>query len=311
MLHVRRLAFGIAFATLYAAACTTGSEPDQDFERTQETIDEGGDPSACAQPPSQGVSQPCCEARGVDACGAKLFCAAFDGRTVATCYLERSREDGEQCTQDRQCASQSCNTDLGACRALPGSNCTAMLGCAPFEGRGYVCVGRQCTVSTGKSNAACGTAQDCVSNICVDSRCATGTSGSNCNGPDDCASGRCVRSRCTSGANGSLCTDDSDCSSSACVEGTCTEGAIGDPCERPAQCKRGTCARRRAESLFSYEPVRVATGNVCIAPCQNSCPAGQTCVKHCARCFGLLEGLHLGTLQRRLALHGRSGALPH
>ena len=51
-------------------------------------------------PPSQGLSQPCCLSHGADACGAGLFCAAFDGRKIPTCYTENSRADRATCFQD-------------------------------------------------------------------------------------------------------------------------------------------------------------------------------------------------------------------
>jgi len=60
---------------------------------------------------SQTVSQPCCLASGIDACGANLFCAAFDGRKQPTCYLERSRLDMTECSEDRQCMSGACSVE--------------------------------------------------------------------------------------------------------------------------------------------------------------------------------------------------------
>ena len=41
---------------------------------------------------SQTLSQPCCTGWGADACGALLFCAAFDGRTQTTCYPDGAME---------------------------------------------------------------------------------------------------------------------------------------------------------------------------------------------------------------------------
>ncbi len=73
-------------------------------------VDAGG---TCALPRAQAPSQACCLEYGVDACGAGLFCGAFDGRTVPTCYVERSRADGASCTQDIQCVSNSCNLAKG------------------------------------------------------------------------------------------------------------------------------------------------------------------------------------------------------
>jgi hypothetical protein len=71
----------------------------------------------CKQPASQGLSQACCLQRGIDACGAMLFCAAFDGRATATCYSEYSRADGEECFENRHCKSKFCNLDTRKCSA--------------------------------------------------------------------------------------------------------------------------------------------------------------------------------------------------
>ncbi len=72
--------------------------------------DAASDASSCAVsiPATQNLSQPCCPAWGADACGAGLFCAAFDGRTQFTCYPEHSRADGETCTENIQCVTKVC-----------------------------------------------------------------------------------------------------------------------------------------------------------------------------------------------------------
>lgn len=92
--------------------------------------DGGAGGGKCDLPLSQPISAPCCEEQGVDACGANLFCAAFDGRSQATCYPERSRRDGESCGENRHCTSGECNIELAACKATPTSECTTELGCA-------------------------------------------------------------------------------------------------------------------------------------------------------------------------------------
>lgn len=92
--------------------------------------------------PARLPSQSCCPALGTDACGAGLFCAAFDGRDVPTCYAEHERPDMAQCTADVQCLSGSCNTKLGACRSVYGQPCTEEIGCAPGSfGSQYACEG--------------------------------------------------------------------------------------------------------------------------------------------------------------------------
>ncbi|MBK8015175.1 MAG: hypothetical protein IPK13_28025 [Deltaproteobacteria bacterium] len=83
----------------------------------------------CEFPATQGLSAPCCMSRGIDACGAGLVCAALDGRSQASCYLEHSRNDHAECTDDIQCMSGSCNKDFGSCRSSPTALCTLSLGC--------------------------------------------------------------------------------------------------------------------------------------------------------------------------------------
>lgn len=108
---------------------------------------EGGTGSESCQsiPKTQGASEACCPAWGVDACGASLFCAAFDGRTQATCYPLRSRADRAECTADEQCASASCNAEAGGCRSTPFTACDEGFGCAPDpQGGQYACQGATC-----------------------------------------------------------------------------------------------------------------------------------------------------------------------
>lgn len=85
----------------------------------------------CSSPPVQALSEPCCYSYGADACGAGLFCAAFDSRTRPTCYAEYSRLSLETCTEDRQCASRSCNTSENQCRSAQYEICTTQVGCTP------------------------------------------------------------------------------------------------------------------------------------------------------------------------------------
>ena len=58
--------------------------------------------------PSQQASEECDPDLGVDACGAGLFCAKFDKRTVDTCYELHSRLEGEACNADDNCATPNC-----------------------------------------------------------------------------------------------------------------------------------------------------------------------------------------------------------
>lgn len=77
------------------------------------------DAGPCAFPPSQGLSEPCCLSLGIDACGAQLFCEAFDGRIQPTCYAERSRQPGQSCSADLQCSTGSCSPTARLCELPP------------------------------------------------------------------------------------------------------------------------------------------------------------------------------------------------
>jgi len=128
-------------------------------------------PEDCTEPPTQGLSEPCCPGHGVDACGAGLFCAAFDGRTIPSCYPERSRLDGESCTADAQCVSESCNVEVSRCRWGSGE-CESAVGCAPVSGSTRVCardmdrVYRCNFVGSGADNDPCAVDADCHSGTC-------------------------------------------------------------------------------------------------------------------------------------------------
>lgn len=77
------------------------------------------DAGPCNYPASQGLSQPCCFSLGIDACGAQLFCEAFDGRMQPTCYAERSRQVGQTCSADIQCSTERCSPSDHTCALSP------------------------------------------------------------------------------------------------------------------------------------------------------------------------------------------------
>ncbi len=157
----------------------------------------GQGPTACAGlPKSQPVSGPCCLDHGVDACGAGLFCAAFDGRVQPTCYLDGSRLDLTECGDDAHCVSGSCNLDTHRCRSRPGANCELATGCVASGTKGYVCADSKCVASDGTGGEPCGTMSDCQMGQCVGSRCLA-TEGAACKvGSDSCAAGLCCETTC-------------------------------------------------------------------------------------------------------------------
>lgn len=184
-------------------------------------------------PSSQAVSQPCCLALGIDACGANLFCAAFDGRTQPTCYLERSRLALEECTEDRQCVSGACNDDLGQCKSMPGASCDAKVGCATVEGTRAVCVEERCQTTEGEIGDACARDADCTNGTCsADHRC-VGKEGATCDtwSNDQCGEGLC------------------------CQRGTCADcrPGEGESCGGSVECRPGLrCCRLSGSGSYCY-----------------------------------------------------------
>ena len=143
------------------------------------------DPADCIEARSQGLAEPCCLAHAIDACGADLFCAAFDGRAQPTCYVEGSRLDGEECAENRHCASGGCNLDVGLCASMSGTSCTPEVGCAEADER---CLADTC--SSGARFETCEERTDCRFDgaACVDKRCVDGIAvGRACSVDDECA----------------------------------------------------------------------------------------------------------------------------
>lgn len=183
----------------------------------------GGKANACE--PSRGASESCCLALGIDACGAGLFCAALDGRTTPSCYVERSRLDGEECGADDHCASASCHPQQHRCRMSPGAACEAALGCSDAIDGNQAC---------DPSNSRC--------------RPAEGTSGSLCEEDAECNVGTCSNTRCTSSADftcGGQCSGCANPPTSTCATclnleafkgSPCYANAVASPACQPANC---------------------------------------------------------------------------
>jgi len=131
--RIRAAAIGLLLGGMLACGSPAGSGPNKNCPDIY--------------PKSQTASEPCCPELGIDACGAGLFCAAFDGRTQATCYAENSRRNMETCTDDRHCVSSSCNTTVGKCRGMQYEPCDPAIGCAPKNafGSALSCKAGQCS----------------------------------------------------------------------------------------------------------------------------------------------------------------------
>lgn len=259
---------------------------------------------------SQQLSQPCCLSYGVDACGAYLFCAAFDGRTQPTCYAERSRLDNETCADDRHCMSGSCHPDLDRCRSTPLTQCTPELGCAS-DGRGnrYACDPRSTpktcqVVGNGAYGAFCMVKGDCAQGSCIDHECTCvpNCAGRQC-GSDGCGAncGTCgggatcsSAGRCTCGSNQTYCGvcvyTDSDalncggCGVKVTLEGAdCVEGRPTCPWDRPKQCGSACVNTDSDPQNCGTCGVKVLAQGICDAgtpACPTSLP--QTCGMNCA-----------------------------
>lgn len=178
-------------------------------------------------PAGQGASQPCCPEWGADACGALLFCDAFDGRVQPTCYPERSRSDQTGCHADNQCISGSCNTDVSLCRSMPLTSCRSDIGCSDnTQGHAYVCdATNNNTCQPVGRNGLCATNDDCDSrSYCFDNICQFGNPGNPCHVGTECWTGICVQKICRYGNSGDPCGSDADCDShNSCVNGVCSK----------------------------------------------------------------------------------------
>lgn len=207
-------------------------------------LDGGAQPDL---PPSQGLSQPCDPSHGIDACGASLFCAAFDGRTVPTCCPEGIRRSGEACGEDRHCATHSCHAEQGRCRAASYDACEVELGCSERT--------QFCSARAGSCQAV-----------------GDGTSGSRCGLDAHCQSGyRCEREGCwPSRQDNSPCRRSDECEGGRiCTGGSCGWGREeGDACQTDAHCEGGL----RCENLVCTRP----RGGTCQIA-RDECRSGESC----------------------------------
>ncbi|MBN8612024.1 MAG: hypothetical protein J0L92_15630 [Deltaproteobacteria bacterium] len=221
-------------------------------------VDAASSTAACSTAaPLADIGEACCPTLGPDACGAHLFCASFDGRTIATCYLEHTRAAGETCSEDRHCEHGSCNLELGRCRAGEDEACDLELGCALSEhGERQFCdtngPGREtgeCTPNDGGSYARCYRDTDCLDGSCTgySFRCGTGARGDTCDDARDCTGGVCLENHCQGGQHGDLCSEDAHCTSGPCVDDHCQSRQDGDLCTEDSHCTSGPCVGRHCQ----------------------------------------------------------------
>lgn len=156
-----------------------------------------GSTGGCDIAKVRSLAESCCMSYGIDACGAGLFCAAFDGRTVATCYPNNSRTAGQTCTQDTHCMSATCGSKQ-LCAALPTEACKPEWGCAPLQGARSVCIETQCRLV---SDGYCATDGDCQGGaVCRADRCRDAATakyaGEACTDSSECLAGNCFKNLC-------------------------------------------------------------------------------------------------------------------
>lgn len=209
----RLLPYALAIAAVCATflACTdqtadTGAPTagdDDDDDGSTAGDDDDDDDESCSESKVQSLGEPCCEKYGIDACGAGLFCAKLDGRTVATCYPNNVRKSGETCTDDIQCMSNTCSAG-GECAASRNEECSPKGGCE----EGYVCAAFLTDLARAPQCLAVG--QD---GVCLEDRdCSNGAS---------CRSGHCVSA--DPKYAGESCSDDTECVdvTAGCFQGKC------------------------------------------------------------------------------------------
>ena len=213
----------------------------------------------CSYPKVQNVSQPCCVAYGPDACGANLFCAALDGRTVATCYPLHSRLSGESCTGTEQCLDGTCIG--GICCRQAGQACLDSTQCCAGT-----CSQQQCVCR--KQGETCSKTTDCCTGTCTGGKCYCAPAAATCSAPGECCGGSCAGGKCCS-ALGASCTGTADCcGGDFCAMRCCRLG--GGDCATVSDCCYNTCAKGKCCDVVglsceaSY--AHCCDGSVCATP---------------------------------------------
>ena len=225
------------------------------------TAIEAGNSHCRHLPMTQAESAPCCPEYGIDACGAHLFCAAFDGRTRATCYRLYSRLDGKECDSDHHCLSKDCNLANRRCRYLPAAECTVETGCSTkFDVNYYACAHDRCVETDREEGSPCATSKDCASEICVDNVCETGAVGSRCTSVADCNVEFCAAGLCSDGSTWRPCRTDADCTLKTCVSGKCQSRWGHAKCRSDDDCDSGACAACILATKATADSTCIAAG---------------------------------------------------
>lgn len=242
------------------------------------TASSSGAATACTLPKVQGPAAACCKGYGADACGAGLFCDAFDGRTASTCYVNRGRITGETCNADAQCTTNKCSSE-GFCAAAPLATCKAEWGCNDFvQSKHYVCAEGTCQPAS--ASTGCVDSSDCGDAlVCQSGKCMTGTTlvGASCTQSAECASAHCFQGKCDcSKQNDAGCPSGKMCSGggSSLWGNTCDQALTpgGGACKRNETCASRICANYICEGISGGTCVESA--GCAATPTQDQCIAG-------------------------------------
>ncbi|MGM0578602.1 MAG: Dickkopf N-terminal cysteine-rich domain-containing protein [Myxococcota bacterium] len=236
-----------------------------------------------------------------DACSADKQCLGdriCKGKPAGKCIVEASRDMGEECCRNAQCASGSCDKD-GRCQCRHSDDCadgeycdTGTLGvgrnsCVAYKATCEACsADKQCAppeVCKGKPAGKC-VEEDSVAlgeSCCRDAQCATGACSAagvcQCKEDDDCANGEyCDKGTLGVGRNTcqaykvrcDTCSADKQCAPPAICKGKpagkCVEEDsrdVGQTCCRNAECRSGSCNK----------------DGVCQCKDNGDCPDGEYC----------------------------------
>lgn len=248
----------------------------------------------CDLPQSQGPGEPCCPSHGPDACGAGSTCAALDGRTIATCYANGSRLDGDTCTADVQCSSGSCNLTASACRTQ-GLTCNPTIGCAPRGGVRAACAPSsdrvgvyECRTFTPPSGVGgfCAENADCTTGYCELSQGRCGSADPNLGAPCKWESDSDPDDECRAPFSSGLCWR-FHCAAADDCDGYCVAMCVGRSCPAGTQCVSGSmpgAAGRCAQVCWTPDdcplPELGCVSGLCrTCTADRECRAGLTCTR--------------------------------
>lgn len=287
-------------AAVLIAACSDRAVP-----AGQNHDDDDDDGDRCDLPEVRALSESCCESYGVDACGAGLFCAAFDERDVSTCYANRTRSPGQTCSDDEHCSTAQCS-EHGFCAALPTMTCEPEWGCTGMEAGGrYVCADGQCQ-PTGRASGYCLDASDCEGYLCVDARCVEPTAskmaGEACDVSGECASRNCFEGACSCDKNSNAgCPQGERCSGGSHVTWgtTCGDKSQGgSSCRNNEECASELCNSRTCAGV---------SGGAC-TEAGGCVTANEQCLQNVCRAINKLAGEACASAEECLTFNCFQGA---